>query len=95
MLSQCFGQTPHIPLGAQDVVAGFVVAGFGHRRQRKHSHVLHRLDHARATLYLGFEPGVLVAQHILRMLEFQVCAYPRQHNRGTDRLGNVVHRTEC
>ncbi len=69
VMTQRAGQCPHIVLGAADVVAGLVVAGFGERGQRDDGRVLDLGDLARAPLHLGLQIGRTVAQEIVRLLE--------------------------
>jgi hypothetical protein len=88
---QLLGQAAHVALGAQDVVAGLVVARLGHRGHGQDGDVLHGRELARALVHLLLEKAVLVAQEIGHALELQLGLHARQHHRRADRLGDVVH----
>jgi len=90
MRAQLQRQRLHIVLGAQDVVARFGIAGLGQRGQGQDGDILDRRHLARAALHLQFQKLVLVAQEISRRLEGQLRLDPRQQDRGTDGLGDVV-----
>ena len=92
--AQVFRQQPHIVLGAADMVAGLVVAGFGEGRQRVDGDILDDFHFPGAPTHLGFKKGVLVAQEVLHAFHGQVGLDPRQHDRRTDWLGDVVDRSE-
>ena len=107
MRLQLPGQGPHVVLGAPDVVAGFVVAGLGQRRQNDDGHILRFLNLAGAFFDLDFEKLVLVLQEILGRLQGclgrEVLAqqeFPppadsrRQNEQGHDVIGPVAERPQ-
>ena len=80
----------HVGLGAQDVVAGFRVAGLGQVGQGADADLLGQVVLGHAPGHLGFEPGVLVAHAVAGPLGLELGAHPRQHHRGLDGFGDVV-----
>lgn len=102
---QLFGETRHaaevlhqqfdVGAGADQVVAGFVVALFRQRRQRLHGDVLDQLQFPSALADLRFEQLILVGQPHLRSAQGKVGAYPGQQDRRPDRLGDVIDGAEA
>lgn len=90
MLAEGLRQQPHIVLGAQDMVAGLVVAGFGKRGKGMDGDVLDQFVLPGTALHLLLQEGVLVVQQISRRFQLQVVSDPRQHDGGSDRLVDVV-----
>ena len=94
VLAQRHGQALDIALGAQNMVAGFVVACFCHGCQGQHGDILNSRDLTRAPADLGGQVVVFVAHEVSRGFEAEVCAHPGQHNGRADWLGDVVSCAE-
>ncbi|MNZ84335.1 hypothetical protein D3C78_1030880 [compost metagenome] len=61
VLAQQLGEQIDVVLGSANVVAGFVVTGFGQRRHGVDGDVLDGGDLAGAALHLLFQKGIFVA----------------------------------
>ena len=87
-------QRTHVFLGAQDVVAGFVVAGFREPCEGADGDVLDHQVLAHALCHIGLEGGLVGAQQAARLREFQMGIHARQHDRRTQGFGDVVDRAQ-
>ena len=92
VMAKMLGQRPDIVLGAADVVAGGVVAGFRQRSHRHDGDFLNRHHLATAAPHLRLQIGIAVLQELPGAFQRQMRFDPGQHDRWADRFGDVVHR---
>ena len=91
VLGQILGENLDIVLGAQDMLAGLVVAGLPQAGKGADVQVLNQQVFPQAPCHLVLQPLILVGQTVTRLLEFEVGPDPGEGDRRIDRFGDVVH----
>ncbi len=87
-------QLAHVLLRSAQVISRFIVANLGETSERMDAHVLHELVFAHALRDFVFERHVAVAHAVARLLELDVRAYARPHDRRAHRLRHVIDGAE-
>ena len=90
VVEQGFGQDPNVVLGAEDVMAGFVVAGLGQARECPHGEGLRQNILLHSAGHLVLQPLVLVREPVAGILQFELGAHAGKHDGGVNGLGDIV-----
>ncbi|MNN19092.1 hypothetical protein D3C81_1323210 [compost metagenome] len=95
VVAQQFSQAFDVVLGTANVVAGFVVTGFGQRSHGVDGDILDGDHLPGAALHFPLQKFVLIAQEIGNGLELDLGLDPGHEHRGDDRLGDVIRSPEA